>query len=86
MRDLATDTGHVITGHVFTPKETSSVKPQRRIIEFLGLRRSVVALLTMVILVGMGEKLGERFLPIYILALGGTAYVIGLLSSGWITC
>ena len=34
----------------------------------------------MVILVGMGEKLGERFLPIYILALGGTAYAIGLLS------
>jgi MFS family permease len=52
----------------------------RRIIDFLGLRRSVVALLTMVILVGMGEKLGERFLPIYILALGGTAYAIGLLS------
>jgi MFS family permease len=52
----------------------------RRIIDFLGLRRSVVALLTMVVLVGMGEKLGERFLPVYILALGGTAYAIGLLS------
>ena len=34
----------------------------------------------MVILVGMGEKLGERFLPVYLLALGGSAYVIGLLS------
>jgi MFS family permease len=56
------------------------VKTHRRITDFLGLRRSVVALLTMVILVGMGEKLGERFLPIYILALGGSAYVIGLLS------
>jgi len=56
------------------------VKTHRRIIDFLGLRRSVVALLTMVILVGMGEKLGERFLPVYILALGGTAYAIGLLS------
>ena len=56
------------------------MKPHRRIIDFLGLRRSVVALLTMVILVGMGEKLGERFLPVYILALGGTAYAIGLLS------
>ncbi len=56
------------------------MKAHRRIIDFLGLRRSVVALLTMVILVGMGEKLGERFLPIYILALGGTAYAIGLLS------
>ena len=39
------------------------MKTHRRIIDFLGLRRSVVALLTMVILVGMGEKLGERFLP-----------------------
>ena len=56
------------------------MKAHRRIIDFLGLRRSVVALLTMVILVGMGEKLGERFLPVYILALGGTAYAIGLLS------
>jgi MFS family permease len=52
----------------------------RRILDFLGLRRSIAAMLTMVILVGMGEKLGERFLPIYILALGGGAYVIGLLN------
>lgn len=52
----------------------------RRITSFLGLRRSVAAMLAMVILVGMGEKLGERFLPIYILALGGGAYVIGLLN------
>ncbi len=53
---------------------------RRRIINFLGLRRSMAALLGMVILVGMGEKLGERFLPIYILALGGGVYVIGLLN------
>ncbi|MEJ5198321.1 MAG: MFS transporter [Anaerolineae bacterium] len=53
----------------------------RRILDFFGLRRSVAAMLMMVILVGMGEKLGERFLPIYILALGGGAYVIGLLNA-----
>ena len=53
---------------------------RRRLIDFLGLRRSMAALLAMVILVGMGEKLGERFLPIYILALGGSAYAIGLLN------
>jgi MFS family permease len=52
----------------------------RRIISFLGLRKNIAALLAMVILVGMGEKLGERFLPIYILALGGTSYAIGLLN------
>lgn len=53
---------------------------QRRVINFLGLRKNIAALLAMVILVGMGEKLGERFLPIYILALGGGSYVIGLLN------
>ena len=41
---------------------------------------SVFALLTMVILIGMGEKMAERFLPLYMLALGGTAYSISLLN------
>ena len=50
------------------------------IAEFLGLRRSIVALLAMVILVGMGEKMAERFLPIYLLALGGRRLVVGLLN------
>jgi MFS family permease len=36
--------------------------------------------LTMAILVGMGEKMAERFLPIYILALGGSNIAIGLLN------
>ncbi len=34
----------------------------------------------MVILVGLGEKMAERFLPIYLIALGGGAYTIGLLN------
>jgi len=34
----------------------------------------------MVILVGMGEKMAERFLPIYLIALGGGALSIGLLN------
>jgi len=37
-------------------------------------------LLTMVVLVGMGEKMAERFLPVYMLALGGTAIAVGMLS------
>ncbi len=53
---------------------------QRRIISFLGLRRNIATLLVMAILVGMGEKLGERFLPIYLIALGGSSYAIGLLN------
>jgi len=40
----------------------------------------MVGLLGMVILVGLGEKLAERFLPIYLLALGGGALSIGLLN------
>ncbi len=48
--------------------------------EFLGLKRSMVALLGMVILVGMGEKMAERFLPLYIVALGGSAIYVGLLN------
>ena len=56
------------------------VKRLQGIVEFLGLRRSMVVLLTMVILVGLGEKMAERFLPVYILALGGTTLAVGLLS------
>ncbi len=52
----------------------------RRIVDFFALRQSFTALLLMVILVGMGEKLSERFLPIYLLALGGGTLSIGLLN------
>ena len=47
---------------------------------FLGLTRSTLGLLFMVILVGLGERLAERFLPMYLLALGGGAISIGLLN------
>ncbi len=56
------------------------MKRTQKIIDFLGLKKSVAALLTMVILVGLGEKMAERFLPIYLMALGGGAYAIGLLN------
>ena len=48
--------------------------------DFLGLRKSTVGLLCMVVLVGMGERMAERFLPIYLIALGGGALSIGLLN------
>ncbi len=38
------------------------------------------AVLMMVIFVGMGEKLAERFLPGYIIALGGTSIIAGYLN------
>jgi len=55
-------------------------RTSRALAAFLGLRRNMVALLTMVVLVGLGEKMAERFLPIYLVALGGGAFSIGLLN------
>lgn len=52
----------------------------RRLLTFLGLKKSMAVLLTMVVLVGMGEKMAERFLPLYLIALGGGPYSIGLLN------
>jgi MFS family permease len=48
---------------------------------FLGLQRSTVGVLAMVVLVGMGERMAERFLPIYMLALGSGVLAIGLLQA-----
>lgn len=47
---------------------------------FLALKPGIVASLAMVTLVGLGERMAERFLPIYIIALGGTPLIIGLLN------
>lgn len=55
-------------------------KPSHRIVAFFGLQKNMVALMGMVILVGLGEKMAERFLPLYLLALGGGAFSVGLLN------
>jgi MFS family permease len=52
----------------------------RGAIQFLGLKHSMVGLLGMVVLVGMGERMAERFLPVYLVALGGGALSVGLLN------
>ncbi len=49
-------------------------------IQFFGIEKSLAAMLTMVVLVGLGEKMAERFLPIYILALGGSTLIVGILN------
>lgn len=54
---------------------------RERFVEFFGLKRSIVGVLSVVILVEMGERMGERFLPIYIMALGGGAIVVGLVNA-----
>jgi MFS family permease len=52
----------------------------QRIADFLGLKKNMFAMLAMVILVGLGEKMAERFLPLYLMALGGGTFSIGLLN------
>jgi MFS family permease len=46
----------------------------------LPINRNVVGMMLMVVLVSMGEKLADRFLPLYLIALGGGALAVGLLS------
>jgi len=59
------------------------IKPTRSsaVADFLGLQRSTVGLLAMAVLPGMGERMAERFLPIYMMALGGGAMAVGLLQA-----
>ena len=52
-----------------------------RLADLLGLRRSMVGLLSMVVLVGLGERLAERFLPVYLLALGASITLPGVLNA-----
>src|SRR5437867_1461243 len=62
-----------------------------RLTEFLGMRRNMAGLLAMVVLVGMGEHMAERFLPLYlqqlatgttgIFAIGGLAFLDDFLSA-----
>lgn len=47
---------------------------------FLSLKKSLVAVLAMIVLIGMGEWMADRFLPIYIENLGGSLVAIGVLS------
>lgn len=51
---------------------------RRRTTGYLGLQREVILLFGMVVLIGLGERIGSRFVPKYLQALGGTAIVIGL--------
>lgn len=49
--------------------------------DFLVRNRTMVTMVLMVILVGLGEKMAERFLPLYILAIGGSTWVVGGLNA-----
>jgi MFS family permease len=49
----------------------------RRFAGFFGLNASMAAMVVMVVVIGLGEKMAERFLPLYIMALGGSALAVG---------
>ncbi|MBU1740122.1 MAG: MFS transporter, partial [Proteobacteria bacterium] len=51
-----------------------------RTASFLGLNRGMAGMLAMVVLVGLGERMAERFLPVYLMALGGGALSVGILN------
>lgn len=47
---------------------------------FLAINSATASLLLMVVLVGMGETMAERFLPLYLLTLGGGVISVGVLN------
>ncbi len=51
-----------------------------RLKTFLGLNTAIGAMLVMVVFIGLGEKMAERFLPLYLLALGGSTISVGFLN------
>lgn len=58
--------------------QMESVTRSRRVADYLGLERNVVAASTAVLLIGMGEELWKKFLPKYLESLGATPFIVGL--------
>jgi len=63
-----------------SPERAPGVKWYQAVVDFLGLKKNMVVLLSMVVLVGLGERMAERYLPLYLMALGGGGLSIGLLN------
>ena len=60
---------------------TSSSLLKNRFKDFFGINKNITAMIIMVVLIMLGEKMGERFLPLYILAIGGTNLAVGFLNA-----
>jgi len=54
---------------------------RNRFINFFGINKNISAMIILVVLVMLGEKMGERFLPLYIIAIGGTNLAVGFLNA-----
>ena len=46
-----------------------------------GINSSMLSMIVMVVFIGFGEKMAERFLPLYIMSLGGTAVAVASLNT-----
>ncbi len=46
-----------------------------------GLNSGMLSMIVMVVFIGLGEKMAERFLPLYIMSLGGTAVAVASLNT-----
>ena len=53
----------------------------RKAAGFFSLNASMMAMIVLVVAIGLGEKMAERFLPLYLMALGGTVYAVGSLNA-----
>lgn len=53
----------------------------RKIAEEFSLKKNLLVLLSAAVFIELGEKMGERFLPLYIMALGGTSLAVGFLNA-----
>jgi MFS family permease len=53
----------------------------RKIAEQLSLKKNLLVLLSAAVFIEMGEKMGERFLPLYIMALGGGGLAVAFLNA-----
>jgi MFS family permease len=62
---------------IFFPMSSNEPK-SKGVLGFLGLRRDLILLLSMVVLVGMGERIGSRYIPKYIEVLGASVVLIGI--------
>jgi len=60
---------------------TSSSLLKNKFKDFFGINKNITAMIIMVVLIMLGEKMGERFLPLYILAIGGTNLAVGFLNA-----
>src|SRR6266850_7001641 len=70
----------VLNTNMVASTQDPTASRSARLIDFLGLRRSMVGLFAMVVLVGMGEHMAEQFLPLYLLTLGGGFMSVGFLN------